>query len=67
MNIPILTTAQQQLEAVFEPIMAMMRDLIERSKASNKPSVRDKASPPTAPVKAKTAVALGCRDIRYPI
>ena len=49
MNIPILTTAQQQLAAVFEPIMAMMRDLIERSKASNKPSVRDKASPSRLP------------------
>lgn len=49
MNIPILTTAQQQLEAVFEPIMAMMRDLIERSKASNKPSVRDKDSPSRLP------------------
>ena len=63
MNIPILTTAQQQLAAVFEPIMAMMRDLIERSKASNKPSVRDKDSPSCRPREGEEPQLLAAAEI----
>ena len=44
-NLPIISTVQQQLTAVFEPILAMIRELIERTKASNKPLARGKASP----------------------
>ena len=44
-NLPIISTVQQLLTAVFEPILAMIRELIERTKASNKPLARGKASP----------------------
>ena len=43
MNIPVLSTVQQQLTAVFEPILVMMREIIERTKVSNKPSARTKS------------------------
>ncbi len=43
MNIPILSNVQQQLTTVFEPLLAMMRDLIERTIASDKPSAKSKS------------------------
>ena len=46
--------------------MAMMRDLIERSKASNKPSVRDKASPSRRPSLPEVERALRAKyHLRY--